>query len=67
MGRDEAGETRPGKTGHGEKSDFILSAVGNLWKIYKRSHRFTNGKLCLPDFPPVKILLMKNSCMYQLI
>lgn len=33
VGRDEAGETRPGKTGHGEKGDFILSAVGNLWKI----------------------------------
>ena len=33
VGRDEAGETRPGKAGHDEEGDFILSAMGNLWNI----------------------------------
>ena len=33
MGRGEAGEDGQGKTRHGERMDFILSLMGNLWKI----------------------------------
>lgn len=40
VGRDEARES--GKTGHSEERDFVLSAMGSLWKSQSRYCRICN-------------------------
>lgn len=42
MGRGEAGEARAGMTRHGERMDFLISLMGNLWKILTMYYRIRN-------------------------